>query len=223
MDTPYSLVAVDETGSTQDDARAAFVDRPVLVVAAAQSSGRGRSGRGWLTADRAVAISLAFAPEWPREDLPIIPLLAGVAAARVLPVGLKWPNDLLVDDIKVGGILVEADHDVVTVGLGINLWWESPPPDMGGVYLEDPGPGVRQPLAENWARELLSFIGDGPGSWPHDEYRSLCVTLGSPITWEPDGAGIARDIAPDGGLVVDVVGEPSRTLHSGEVRHLRSD
>ena len=56
--------------------------------------------------------------------------------------------------------------------------------------------------------------------WPIGEYRESCVTLGREIQWEPDGEGLAVDIAPDGGLIV-VVGGERMTIRSGEVKHVR--
>jgi BirA family transcriptional regulator, biotin operon repressor / biotin---[acetyl-CoA-carboxylase] ligase len=220
MPPPYSVVSLEDTDSTQDDARAAFVTEPVLVVAGAQRRGRGRLASEWQTAPRAMAASLAVRPAWAPADLPLIPVLAGLAAARVLGCGLKWPNDVFVDDRKVGGILVEASDGVVVVGFGLNLWWPSPPVGVGAVHNDDPGPDRRFEVAEAWTRELLELIEAGPRSWPRHEYREVSITIGRDITWSPDGAGRAVDIAADGGLVVVTPHGPT-TLHASAVRHVR--
>lgn len=221
MAPPYSVRHLEVTDSTQDDARGAFVDGPALVVAHRQQHGRGRSASQWENAPRAMAASLAFSPGWSPESLPLIPLLAGIAAARVVGCGLKWPNDLLLADRKIGGVLVEASDGVVVAGCGINLWWPEAPDGYGAVHKEDPGLDAVLETAEAWAIELLGLVDHGPGSWPREEYGERSVTLGRDITWSPDGAGRAIDIAADGGLIV-VTHEGRTTLHAGEIRHVRT-
>lgn len=220
MDTPYSVEVVEETDSTQDDARALYRGRAVLVVAARQRKGRGRAGSRWTNAPRALAASLAFEPGWRPDRLTVLPLVAGVAAARVTGCDLKWPNDLLEDDRKVGGILVEASEGLVVCGMGLNLWWPHPPEGVGGLFDDDPGPDLGEDLARRWARQLLDLAEQGPAAWPIEEYRSRCVTIGRSITWKPDGVGVATDVAADGSLVVDT--DRGRVdLRWGEVRHVR--
>jgi BirA family biotin operon repressor/biotin-[acetyl-CoA-carboxylase] ligase len=220
MPPPYSVIDLQDTDSTQDDARAAFDGTPVLVVAAVQRRGRGRSAGEWRTAPRAMAASLAIRPGWESADLPLVPLVAGVAASRVVASGLKWPNDVYLGGLKIGGILVESADGVVVVGFGLNLWWPDAPPGVAAVHEEDPGPRRAGEIARSWADELLALIGAGAGDWPRAEYRAASITLGRDITWSPDGSGTAVDIAADGGLVVVTPGGRS-VLRSGEVRHVR--
>lgn len=218
MATPYFQVRLNSVASTQDEARDRLGELPIVVMTTDQTEGRGRSRSEWINADRALATSLAF--EVQDSDRRPFSLMAGVAAGRVLEdVRLKWPNDILQDDMKVGGILVERSADVVVAGLGLNLWWETPPPGMGGLLEDDPGPDHYAGLAGLWAAHLMEQI-DGDG-WPADEYRSLSDTLGRQITWEPDGSGLAVDIAADGGLVVEQDGSRT-TIYSGAVRHVRA-
>lgn len=220
MPPPYSVVHREVTDSTQDDARAAFVGDPTLVVAGAQRRGRGRAASTWQTAPRALAASLAMRPDWDPADLPLVPLLAGVAASRIISCGLKWPNDVVIGDRKVGGILTESSEGVVVIGFGLNLWWPAAPDGVGAVYPADPGPAEIRELAERWADELVGLLTAGPDGWPADEYRERSVTIGRDITWSPAGSGRAIDVAADGGLVVAT--PAGRTvLRAGEVRHIR--
>jgi BirA family biotin operon repressor/biotin-[acetyl-CoA-carboxylase] ligase len=102
-------------------------ERAVLLVAEEQTAGRGRRGRRWHSAPGAgITFSLARRVRRPARELPALSLVAGVAVARALHglgVGaarLKWPNDLVVDGAKLGGILVEtrgAGHAVIGIGL----------------------------------------------------------------------------------------------------------
>ncbi len=200
----------------------AFSGEPVLVAAARQTEGRGRSLRAWENAPRALAASLALLPAWPLTFWPSIPLVAGLAAADVLgsQVRLKWPNDLLVGDDKVGGILVEGSSEYVIVGCGVNLWWPNPPDGTVGLLRDDPGPGRFSDLAEAWAIRLLERMTSSPGDWGHDEYIARCVTVGREITWEPRGMGTAVDVDEHGALVVETTDGRTR-LVAGEVNHIR--
>ena len=217
MATPYFQLKRDIVASTQDIAREALEDLPVLVMARGQTEGRGRGGDPWVTADRALAASLAFRCE-PADTRPFS-LMAGVAAVRSIPeAALKWPNDVLVGDGKAGGILVERRDDLVVVGFGANLWWREAPNHMTGIYREDPGEDRYAEIGGFWGAELMRLI-DGP-DWPIEEYRTACVTVGQPVTWEPDGSGHAVGIAPDGGLIVDT-DRGRETIYSGAVRLVR--
>jgi BirA family biotin operon repressor/biotin-[acetyl-CoA-carboxylase] ligase len=206
---------VEEVPSTQDRALAELDDLPVAVIAERQSEGRGRGGAGWMNAPRALAVSVAFHAD---DDLRPFSLMAGVAAGRCLEgVTLKWPNDVMVGELKVGGILVEQSTDVV-VGMGLNLWWPGAPDGFGGLFDEDPGPVLHGQIGASWVAELMAIV-DAAG-WPAREYRLLCATLGRDITWEPAGRGRAVDIADGGELVVEVDGS-RRTITSGAIRHIR--
>jgi BirA family biotin operon repressor/biotin-[acetyl-CoA-carboxylase] ligase len=217
MATPYLQLRRDTVASTQDIARAALDDLPVLVLAAGQTEGRGRDGREWVSADRALAASFAFRVN--ELDARPFSLMAGVAAVRATEgATLKWPNDVLVDSSKVGGILVERSGSVVVVGMGLNLWWATTPEGMSGLFEEDPGIDRYAGVGGLWGAELMSLV-DGEG-WPIGEYRESCGTLGQEIRWEPDGEGVAVDIAADGALVVMVDGE-RMPIRSGEVHHVR--
>ena len=103
-------------------------DHPVLLAAEAQTAGRGRRGRRWHSAPGAgVTFSLGRRVRRPVRELAALSLVAGVAAARALralglrQAALKWPNDLMVDGAKLGGILVEnRDSNYAVIGIGIN-------------------------------------------------------------------------------------------------------
>ncbi|TAG32505.1 MAG: biotin--[acetyl-CoA-carboxylase] ligase, partial [Verrucomicrobia bacterium] len=126
----------DTIGSTNDEAArllAAGESAPLVVVARRQEKGRGRLGRSWFSAaDGNLYLSFAFRPEVAPERMQTFTLWMGVnvcalvaSFCRVTP-SLKWPNDLLFDERKAGGMLTEARldtdriHDLV-FGLGLNL------------------------------------------------------------------------------------------------------
>lgn len=132
--TPIQVDVVAETGSTNLDLmhRAKTLTMPTLLVAENQTAGRGRAGRSWLSIPDGV---LTFSLAWPfsknAQQLTGLPLVVGVALAEKLleigvPVQLKWPNDLLKDKKKLGGILVETQTSGeqgiwAIIGIGLNL------------------------------------------------------------------------------------------------------
>ena len=221
--TPYSLQVFDEVTSTQDIAAAALTQHPVLVVAARQTKGRGRSQRAWQSAPRGMAASLGVRPAWHMESWPLIPLVAGLAAVDVLgaEVGLKWPNDLVVGENKIGGILVEGSGDAVVIGCGANLWWPDPPDGVGARWPEDPGPDAVVGTATSWAERLLTRLSTTPQDWGRPEYLQRSVTIGRRVTWEPEGIGNVLDVDDRGALVVETENGIERLL-AGEIRHLRT-
>jgi BirA family biotin operon repressor/biotin-[acetyl-CoA-carboxylase] ligase len=130
-----NLKLFDVVGSTQDELRKLAEEgapEGTLVIAEQQTQGRGRLGRSWLSpAGKGVWMSLLLRPEIPLPLAPQLTLLAAVALCRgivrvvPLPIGIKWPNDLLVEGKKISGILLEsaAEDDrlkYVVIGIGIS-------------------------------------------------------------------------------------------------------
>ena len=102
------------------------IEKPILLAAEEQSAGRGRRGRRWHSPRGAgITFSLAARLARPPRELAALPLVAGVAVARALralgaQVALKWPNDLVVGEAKLGGILVESRSGAAVIGIGLN-------------------------------------------------------------------------------------------------------
>ena len=133
------IEVVASTGSTNADLRARLgsLSRPLLLAAEVQSAGRGRAGRSWLAAPGdSLCFSLAWRFTATMAKLAGLPLAVGVVLADTLaaagwPVRLKWPNDLLKDGVKLGGILIEtasvrrdanqAAEVWAVIGVGINV------------------------------------------------------------------------------------------------------
>ena len=127
MDLPgIEVRMVERCGSTNELLlREAKPD--VLLAAQEQTAGRGRRGRRWYSPPGAgVTFSLSALIRRPARELASLSLVAGVGAARALralgvaQAALKWPNDLVVEGAKLGGILVETRGNFAVIGLGIN-------------------------------------------------------------------------------------------------------
>jgi BirA family biotin operon repressor/biotin-[acetyl-CoA-carboxylase] ligase len=121
------------TASTQDLAKARAA-QPLLIVADHQTAGRGRLGRSWdAPAGSAALFSLTHRLDPRRGTLDRVAFLSALGVARAierlargLRVGIKWPNDLVIQGRKLAGILVETvgSHAVIGVGINVALWRE---------------------------------------------------------------------------------------------------
>ena len=129
------VIASIPSTNTALRARTAVLSGPTLLAAEMQTAGRGRAGRSWHSAPGdSLSFSLAWPCQAPLIRLSGLSLAVGVAVADTLralgwPVQLKWPNDVLLDDRKLGGILIEtAQHSAATsyslwavIGVGLNV------------------------------------------------------------------------------------------------------
>lgn len=191
MEEP-KIVRLASVTSTQDVAR----EMPIgsVVVADHQTAGRGRSSHRWeAPAGTALLVSFVLPPN------PLLSLAAGVAAAEACGRGvrLKWPNDLLLDGRKVGGILVEASPARAICGIGINLAWAP----EGAAQLDEPRDRLLERLRPAIGRWTSAPAGQVLARW-----RELSDTIGKKVRVElPDRIveGIAEDIDASGALVVD--------------------
>jgi BirA family biotin operon repressor/biotin-[acetyl-CoA-carboxylase] ligase len=201
---------VDSTNRLAADLARAGAPDGVVVGADHQTAGRGRRGRTWESRPGAallVSVILRPAPL-------LVTLAAGVAAAEACEeavagshVALKWPNDLLLGDGKLGGILSELVGDAAVVGLGLNLGWAPEGAALLGADVD------RDSLLHAYLAGL-----DQPGD-VLARYRPRCATVGRRVRVElPGGSveGTAEAVDDDGRLVVD-----GRPVAAGDVVHLR--
>ena len=148
--------------------------------------------------------------------------LAGAAAISEAGPELKWPNDLLIGNRKVAGVLAEVDAGAVVVGIGVNLNWDGDPPAQGIAVNQVVGHAVdRDAVLDTLLRELGRRLPD----WTTvaSEYRRRCATLGRNVRVQlidETFTGTAADIDDNGHLLVDV-GMCVRTVTAGDVVHLR--
>jgi len=227
--------------------RARAGEAPGLVVLAEhQTAGRGRLGRVWETPARsALTFSLLVAPDRvPAARWPWLPLLTGLAVAegvrRVTEVdcALKWPNDVLVGDRKVAGILVErvehAEGAAAVVGVGLNVSMsaeELPVPTATSLALEGAATTDRTVVVREVLRAFEALYGQwqaeggDPTRGLHEAYVRRCATIGRTVRVDlPTGEqvyGEASGVDADGRLEV-TTDRGTRVLGAGDVVHVRA-
>jgi BirA family biotin operon repressor/biotin-[acetyl-CoA-carboxylase] ligase len=252
------LRILDRIGSTNDALAelSASGGEPHLstVVTLDQTGGRGRLGRTWVApAGKALAASVLLRPvsdgggALAADSLGWLPLIAGAAMSTSIDAllgggrtGLKWPNDVQVDGLKVCGVLAElTPSGAVIMGTGVNLALgaaELPVPTATSLTLA----GLDQPVDELADRVLSGYLrrleellrrfvatgGDAVASGIHRTVSEWCRTLGKPVRVSlPDGTelyGTATGIDPDGCILVRTQRDDTvRSVAAGDITHLR--
>ncbi|MBI3965884.1 MAG: biotin--[acetyl-CoA-carboxylase] ligase [Chloroflexi bacterium] len=247
------VVYIPVVSSTNDVARdLASYGAPegTLVVADAQTAGRGRLGRRWQALARcSLLCSLVMRPRLtPSESFRVTALLA-VAIARAveschqIPTGLKWPNDVMLNGLKLAGVLAESsllgsqlEYVIAGFGINVNLTRSDlkPLPEATSLravlgYATDRATLLRQVLRE--IEGLLPSL-PPPGASPTaktpavgsdsllEEWRRRLVTLGQPVTVSGPGESFdafALDVTPTGSLLVKRANGPVIAVAAGDV------
>ncbi len=213
----------EQLPSTMDTARQeALRNTPegTAIVTGEQTAGRGRLNRAWLTPAGNIALSVVLYPD--KQRLPSLPMVAGLAVIHAIEMvtglkpELKWPNDILLNSRKVGGILIETGSrsdrtGYAVIGIGINARLTPADfPDIEssatGLFHEAGGNVSRIELARYLLRELEQFyLASSDGDAVFLEWRSRLVTLGKQVrvTASPDEStfeAVAESVNPDGSL-----------------------
>jgi BirA family biotin operon repressor/biotin-[acetyl-CoA-carboxylase] ligase len=236
----HRFATIDSTNTWVMEQARIGAPEGLVAVAQEQTAGRGRLGRTWVSPPGgSLLMSLLLRP----VDLPVDRLHLATAAvamagadavaliADVRP-SLKWPNDLLIGERKLAGVLTEVEGlgdeaPAVVIGIGINCNW---PPELPAeiadvaiaanhaagrpVHTED----VLDALLENLAARL-----DEGWDAVAREYRARCDTVGREVRVEladGDFAGMAAEVQDDGALVVITDAGPRRVV-AGDVVHVR--
>ncbi len=217
------LVVMDETTSTNDDALAAARGGALhgaTFVAELQTAGRGRRGARWLSAaGKNLTFSVVLRLELPPDRVGSLPLVVGLAVRAAaaqhvaLPLGLKWPNDVLAADKKLAGVLVESQIverrvEALVAGIGINVAERDLPAEIAEIATSIAllgGEVAREALLVEILVELeqrlKTFRADGISALSgelraHDALRGRRVTIDARV-------GIARGIGDDGALAIE--------------------
>ncbi len=206
------VVATQAVASTMDlahEVAAAGAPAGTLVLAEAQTAGRGRSGRSWASAPGAGIWMTLIERPGGADALDVLSLRVGLALAPVLErwtdggVRLKWPNDLFVGDRKLAGVLIEARWrggapDWVAIGIGINLI--TPPEFRAGASLVRAA--ADEVLAEVVPAVRAAAFARGPlGAAELASFAQRDFAAGRRITLPADGT--VRGISSAGELLVE--------------------
>ncbi|WP_256391038.1 biotin--[acetyl-CoA-carboxylase] ligase [Natronoarchaeum rubrum] len=204
----------------------------VVVLADEQTGGRGRLDREWSSPSGGVWLSIVLRPDLPPARVPVVTLAAAVAitdAAREAGVDaeIKWPNDVLVGERKLAGILTEMEGEAdrvswVIPGLGINANIDADSLPEGATSIQsEVGPVERRLFAQRLLERFDELRSDPDAVL--DAWRERSATLGQDVRVEtPDGVveGEAIDVELPGTLLVETDDGVVR-VHAGDCEHLR--
>lgn len=243
------LLAVNSTNTFLAEAPPEEAECARVCTAELQYAGRGRRGRSWVAPfGSGICMSLGWRFAEAPPTLPALSLAVGVAAVRALrqfgatDVGLKWPNDLIWNGRKLGGVLIEMRGETagpaeVVIGLGVNVRMpasarimlaEQQAALVSDVHeiLRERTPSRNQlvgALIEQMTAMLPVFSKHGFAAFV-DEWRALDSLAHAPvkvINGQQTIHGVARGVEPDGALLVEVDGMLQKFV-SGEVSLRRS-
>ena len=232
------ITTVSETGSTNADLAAAIragemVAEGDWLLADRQTTGRGRQGRSWfdglgnfmgstvvrVNARDPAPASLALVTAVALYET-VHPLLPSTAALQ-----LKWPNDLLLSDAKLAGILLEREGDAIVVGIGVNLALSPDLPDRRTIALSSFGPApdrdlFAQSLQGNFAREVERWRIYGIAPLVR-RWEKVAHAAGTDLIVSPPGEGQIKGafdgLTESGALRLRLPGGGERIIHAGDV------
>ncbi len=242
------IAVVESTGSTNADLLAHSADAETwphlsILLTDDQRSGRGRLDRSWQApAGASLALSVLLrtqmVPEPARSWVPLIAGLAmteSIAAQLGTEVRAKWPNDVLIGDKKICGILAEMSPDgqAIVVGSGVNtaMTQDQAPVETATSFAMQGKPAHLDLLVSHYIgriaaelQELREHNGDAIASGLRERFVAVCSTIGKVVTIHlPAGGrytGDATGVDDDGRLQVVADGE-LRTVSAGDVVHVR--
>jgi len=210
-----------------------------LVIADIQTAGKGRLGRVWFSPEGGLWFSLILKPTAP--DLSPLTVIFGACISRIievqtsLPCRFHWPNDLYINEKKVGGILLKSrimgnvpQYAIAGVGINVNFPATALNADLSiaaTTLLDERGTytaitALLAGILNKLEKDYDEFLSKGPGRLI-ESYKSQCVTLGRRVKILNSGDikeadGTAKDITPDGGLVVELFSGEKGILYNAE-------
>lgn len=251
------IIFLETVGSTNTSAMelaGKWCEEGTVVIADAQTGGKGRLGRKWLSPPgKNIYMSIVLRPEISPRDATVLTLMSAVSCATAIkkcssiPVTIKWPNDLMVSDMKLGGILTEikADmdrisHAVVGIGININLDLTDMPGEIGSfatsIKIEQKRGSAEAQNGYDFSRTLVAVeilkemdrwysILLTTGKKPiADEWMLLSSTIGRAVKVTVGDAvftGIAGSIDEEGMLMLELPDNSVKKISSGDVTILR--
>lgn len=246
MFTPH-ILRFDSLPSTNlEAARQAAEGAPegLCVVAAEQTAGRGRLERHWVSPKGAgLYFSIVLRPQFEQSEWPLLTLMAAVAVhdtlidVFALAADIKWPNDILVNDKKLCGILAETVETrlgrAVVLGIGINLRAKSFPAELKDVATSVQAATGQDAEAEAFiyplARSIAMYyqtlhLSDGPEMIVREWSSRSTYAEGKRlrlVDGETSIDGISRGLERDGAIIIETNAGELKTFRTGDVTRLR--
>jgi len=235
---------VDSTNRIALEMASQGLPEGIVILAEAQEKGKGRLGREWFSPEgKNLYFSLLLRPYQPVRDFPLFSLATSVALVEAiqrvtgLAVQIKWPNDLVLGEKKLAGILLESEVRgeqapplVVGIGVNVNIQLEEFPPE-----LQKTATSLQSALGQtidradllieifNALAEQYSLLADQK-ELLIQKVRQLCQTLGKRVrieTARQEFEGWAEDLQEDGALLIRMGDGKQRRILVGDVTHLR--
>jgi BirA family transcriptional regulator, biotin operon repressor / biotin---[acetyl-CoA-carboxylase] ligase len=244
----FTIVRFDSIDSTNTEAHKQArlgAGEGLCVIAREQNVGRGRQGRSWISPkDAGLYLSVVLRPKIEIQYLPLITLAAAVAVHEIVAnIGLmpdiKWPNDVLINEKKICGILAEMTETdlglAVVLGIGINITSENFSPEIADSPTSISAELKRPVTVSEVEKSLLPSIDHWYSRLQQPEGHSAIVDAwaarstyfrgkkvrgalnGGPIT------GITDGLEPDGALHIKQANGSTITIHAGDVEQLRTE
>lgn len=237
----------EKVGSTNTVASnlAEEVAEGTVIIADTQEKGRGRLGRVWVSPPgENIYMSIILQPQIETKDATLITIMAAVASANALRkttglnISIKWPNDLICHERKIGGILTELKTDqkgilfsVIGIGINVNTDIDAFPEDVREIATSVKNETGKLFLREEIVAEILNEI----HNWYMilkamkrevllAEWQRLTSTLGKEVTvviGQETYKGFAEAIDDEGMLILRLPSEEMKRIHSGDVTVLR--
>jgi len=239
----YTFDTIDSTNNCAKAVADIGASEGTVVIAEEQTAGRGRLGRPWFSPpSQNLTFSIVLRPQLNNEVLNLLPLYTAVAVAEAierttsLKVECKWPNDLLINKKKVGGILIEGSFkngkiEYAVIGVGINVNLDVFPPDLSEkasslrieLNAEVDRARLFQEILRSLERHYRRTLKKGFQSVV-PEWITHSSMLGKTITVSQHGnalSGIVKGLSQDGGLLLQTNGTVM-TLFAGDISVLES-
>lgn len=240
----YYFREVDSTNEVAKKLAEEGAPEGTVVIAERQLKGKGRRGKQWVSPLGGAWMSIILRPDTPPMNAPQLTFTAGVAAAKTikeeygLEVGIKWPNDILIEDKKVCGILTEIstekdsiDYIIAGIGIDANVDIDSLPPE-----LRDHTTSLKSELEMEISRMLLvrkflenfedmyNLYNQGNFKKILQKWRKYSTTIGSNVEIIKGTEiikGEAVGVNKEGALIIELRDGTLRKVISGECRHVK--
>ncbi len=238
----YHLLSFDILDSTNEEAKRlakAGSGHGAVIWAKRQTGGKGRLGRNWVSQEGNLFVTILLKPEKPLEELSQLSFVAAVAVVEalspLLPEGTrmqcKWPNDILLDDRKVGGILLESFQNPekkeawVAVGIGVNVESFPPRTEFPATCLKDAG--VELVSAKIILSRLIHHFIESYNQWNLKGFAPIRKQW-TKSAWGmkarvrarlPDSEieGVAQGIDENGSLLLKLANGKTHQVHAADV------